>query len=1148
MGTAGPAWREPPPPGAVAERGRVALAIRHAAFAAAADPAAQPLAAARQGLTDRHRLGLLLQGAALLGHLRSVGLDLEMGAWAEATLGPGVLLGLPARSVVSLHRDGRRGPLAQQLLRELLQMLFGGSHSVAGRGEARRIARRLQSDWGQELTDVRPQRVVRRLLVLADFLWSQRYAEHRRALVASSAISGRPRIIGPRHWRRELLARSSDAADAERLAMAEDARDLWHPSPSLRLRPPRELFLERRWRAAALAWERSPPVNDRERYEEARALFAQGAFRAALDRFRRLDRVWARMYGVACLYQLGELHRAQRALLALEREALGARETLALAEVAQRVFAAREDRTRQRDWIARSLRAGRGRHRGRAHLLAAWGRLDLGDAERFARHLDRARSYGVPEEHAWQLHHAEGTRLLLSGRAAEATREISSALGSRRLLRVFEAGRLWNDLATARWAAGERAAAERAIEHSHRLMSRCDGPVATSLCLANLADIRMRCGRFDGVADLVERCEAVSRAQDNRRGVVHDRILRARLHLLVGELGECLDVLDTVEADLCGSGELICDPGEPAALRALALGLRGQGAAAGKALQGIDRIPALAAEREEIPAIWLMAGRRAEALRDSPPGAVGELWRAVAAGGATGELLASAVRSMQSHGAARLVLLVHRLAPEIVDVELRLRAARHLVGCGAGRLAEPLAGGEGDESRPAVPNGLERRDEDGSGRRPPSGRWEALWEHLAQLIEQTPASESALREWFERLPGSELGVTLQGSSRRWVLRQGPAPASGEAVDAVEIDGRCGVWRLERGPSAAACRVLVETVERQCEWIGAPSGVGARSGGSAPGDGRLEEMVGDSPALLAATRQLRRFARGEIPVLVLGETGTGKELAARAVHRLSPRAAAPFLAVNCAALSETLLLSDLFGHARGAFTGADRQHVGVFESAEGGTVFLDEIGDLPPVAQGMLLRVLQEGEIRRVGETAIRRVDVRVIAATHRDLETLVREGAFRQDLLFRLNVAVVTLPPLRERGDDAVRLAETFLAELAGAGDERRLSPEALESLRSHSWPGNVRELRGAVQRALALCEPDTVEIGPDILGLAGASSAREAEGPWHEWLERIKRDRLARALSECSGNQAEAARRLGITRQAMSYLVRQLGVSRPES
>ena len=296
------------------------------------------------------------------------------------------------------------------------------------------------------------------------------------------------------------------------------------------------------------------------------------------------------------------------------------------------------------------------------------------------------------------------------------------------------------------------------------------------------------------------------------------------------------------------------------------------------------------------------------------------------------------------------------------------------------------------------------------------------------------------------------------------------------------------------------------------------------------------MIGRSGPFVAALRRAERFARLELPVLICGETGTGKELLARHLHRASRRSGESFLPVNCAALSRELLASDLFGHVRGAFTGADRNRAGVFEGARGGTVFLDEIGDLPLSAQGALLRVLQEREVRRVGESAPRRVDVRVIAATHRDLRDLVSRERFREDLYFRLHVATVELPPLRDRGEDVLRLCRHFLRRHRPQHPVT-ISSSARARLLAHDWPGNVRELENVVSVALAISSGERLEAEdlelPELRAVHGAG--------YHERILDLRRRLVREALRSSGGNQAEAARRLGLTRQALSYLVRRL-------
>ena len=303
-----------------------------------------------------------------------------------------------------------------------------------------------------------------------------------------------------------------------------------------------------------------------------------------------------------------------------------------------------------------------------------------------------------------------------------------------------------------------------------------------------------------------------------------------------------------------------------------------------------------------------------------------------------------------------------------------------------------------------------------------------------------------------------------------------------------------------------------------------------------------DIVGESPALLAALERIARLAPGGLPILVQGESGTGKELAARRIHRSSLRSRSPFLPVNCAALSETLILSELFGHARGAFTGADRSRAGVFETAHGGTVFLDEIGDLPLSAQGLLLRVLQEGEVRPLGEPRPKKVDVRVIAATHRNLSEMVEARTFRQDLYFRLRVGNVTLPPLRDRGKDVLLLAERFLSR-QGDGRAPRLSREARERLLDHAWPGNVRELQNVLSVAAALAGDGPIEAGHLELPESLPSPDR-SESSYHQQVDALRRRLLVESLEKHGRNLSEVARHLGVSRQAISYLMKRLKAS----
>jgi DNA-binding NtrC family response regulator len=319
---------------------------------------------------------------------------------------------------------------------------------------------------------------------------------------------------------------------------------------------------------------------------------------------------------------------------------------------------------------------------------------------------------------------------------------------------------------------------------------------------------------------------------------------------------------------------------------------------------------------------------------------------------------------------------------------------------------------------------------------------------------------------------------------------------------------------------------------------------------------FEDLLGQSQKMTDVFRLIDGVAYSSATVLVLGESGTGKELVARAIHRRSPRRDRPFVAVNCSALSETLLESELFGYAKGAFTGAVADRRGLFEAAEGGSIFLDEIGDVPPATQVRLLRVLQEGEIRRVGEQDARRVDVRVIAATNVDLERATAEGTFRQDLFFRLNVVCIQLPRLRDRPEDLPALVQHFIRKYAQRVGKQLegIATEALEALTNHSWPGNVRELENAVERAVVLARGREITLGdlPPGMGAGRRNADVDVASLSHLPLAEAKnlavgafeRRYLANVLRRAQGNVTRAARAAGVDRSNFRKLLREYGVA----
>jgi transcriptional regulator with GAF, ATPase, and Fis domain len=312
---------------------------------------------------------------------------------------------------------------------------------------------------------------------------------------------------------------------------------------------------------------------------------------------------------------------------------------------------------------------------------------------------------------------------------------------------------------------------------------------------------------------------------------------------------------------------------------------------------------------------------------------------------------------------------------------------------------------------------------------------------------------------------------------------------------------------------------------------------------------VPELVGESPAWREMLAQLPAVAASGLPVLLLGETGTGKELVARALHAWSPRARHEFVAHNCGATPDSLIESELFGHARGAFTGAVSDRAGLFEAAERGTLFLDEIGDASALLQMKLLRVLQEGEARRVGDTRLRRVDVRVVSATHRPLEKAVAAGSFRADLFFRLNAVRLRLPTLRERGRDVLVLARYFLVQAAArAGAEPpALDPGLAERLLRAPWPGNVRELANACHFAVRVAGARRV-VGPEHWPEAPLRAVVAEGAGLHAETRALEERRLAEALRRTHGNKTQAARALGLSRQGLLKKLRRYGIGPGET
>ncbi|WP_422084718.1 sigma-54-dependent transcriptional regulator [Variovorax sp.] len=431
---------------------------------------------------------------------------------------------------------------------------------------------------------------------------------------------------------------------------------------------------------------------------------------------------------------------------------------------------------------------------------------------------------------------------------------------------------------------------------------------------------------------------------------------------------------------------------------------------------------------------------------------------------------------------------------------------------------------------------------------------EGLGHGTVAVASGAEAIETASRERFDavfldhRMPGMDGLQTLAALQAR-LARLPPVivltafSSAGNTIEAM----RLGAFdHLAKPISREAVREVLERALQQ-HTAASPSATTAGDDDS--------DLIGPSQAMREVHKRIGLAAANSMPVLVLGETGTGKEMVARALHRHSARAGQPFVAVNCSAIPKELLESELFGHVRGAFTGATGERPGCFRAADGGVLLLDEIGDMALDVQAKILRALQEGEVTPLGSHKTVKVDVRVVAATHRDLAAAVREGRFREDLLYRLDVLSIRMPPLRERLADIIPLAEHFLrrAALQGAPDavSKALSAEAAQRLLSHPWPGNVRELRNVMERCHALVRHRVIG-GADLDLALGAAAPGEApatlpadwlEGELPAAVERLERLLIAHALAQTQGNRAETARRLGIHRQLLYRKLAQYGL-----
>lgn len=1038
--------------------------------------------------TDRDRAAFLLQGAALLAHVRAAGWRLE--AWAELRIDADGVLRIPPASV----QPGRDDRLPQALLRQLVVLLFG-SEGAPGRSAVRAVLRPLFETWRDELLPVSGNRMVADVLARTPFLWGPKFGAARASLFAilEDRDGERVAVAGLPRWRRILAAMDGGERQAI-VAGGVAARSYWQ-------------------RVRDSDSESPPPEAPEDRSAQARLLLEDGRFEAALrlvkDK-RGTDDILVRL---RAQLRLGRTAAARRTLSTLENRPLSGRRALEQCELAIGIQAVAGRSDQLGAWSERVLKAAVGSQAAQGRVLCALAKWELGELDAMANLLEPA--VGASGDSMDVL--ARARLASANGRFGEAEQLL--AAGLRRLrerLPVYERALLWNELATVRLAVNDFGGAERAASIAVGLFRRCDGPAGRAAAHGKLAEIRIRTGRFAGVAETIENLRRESLMAGSAPGVVEARLLEARLLVSLGRWESALECCETALENLSGRRSAWRQLRSLRLLEARALVHLGRAGEAAEQLSGALERPLAAwtpAEVDDLAPLLLLAGLRDEARAIVVGTALEGLWEAVAEDRSPG---AADWRRVEARGAFRAALTVHDLVclgVETVPVGLVATAARILSAVGAEALVQCVDGAR-------------------------IGPWRAL-----RLFLATPVPDAdAYRILMAAAGHPEARLAVHGPAGGFaapdapgeVLLQGPGGSDRFAVDAAAgrlVLSAKGIDEPARALAAAVATRLPASARRR---LGA-------SELAEPRRAATSGMVGRSKALLDVQARIEKFAAHDLPVLILGESGTGKELLARQLHRSSVRASRPWLAVNCAALPDGLLLSDLFGHLRGAFTGAHSDRVGVFESADGGTVFLDEIGELPWAAQGMLLRLLQEGEMRRVGESRTRRLDFRLVSATHKDLAAMVKAGEFRQDLYYRLRVAYVEAPPLREREDDVMLLALHFL-EISGAfGQDLEFSDEARAKIRNYSWPGNVRELKNAIDGAVALAEGP--EISADMLGLpeGAVEEAAPQQSGYHWKMEQYRRRLIGKALEESGGNQARAARSLGISRQALSYLVRKL-------
>ncbi len=1091
--------------------------LRHQSLEAVAANAGVVLLA-ESNLADRQRAALLLQGAALLAHLRTAGWRLQ--SWGGLLVDGRCVL----RVDPELVAPARAEQSTQIELTRLVSCLFG-STEMAGRSAVRAQLRPVVGAWRDLLLPLPADRLVADILDHAPFLWEGAYRDARLSLLAvhERGEGEEVVVVGHPRWRRSLLRAAGP--DRERLSNvvgSDEARDHWLGDKASG--GPIDWIARGDWRRALEESLREPIVGPAERSAVARAFLDGGRFKAALalvERSRRTEDILIRLKS---LVRMDRMAAARRALTALEGRRLVGATKLEECEEAIRIHAAAGRPAQLRAWAKQALEAAVGPYAGRGRALALLALREVDGSVETASSSDPAVLSDPEGKPADRTEPADWTSCLAlarfamdRGRFQVADGALGTALRQfRRELPIYERASLWNELATHRLLVDDWAGAERAARVSVKLFRCCDGPAGRAGAHGNLAEARIRAGRLSGIRETIDSLRRVSLMAGSADGMVDVRQLEARLDLAEGRwssaLESCRSALDELrKRQLRG--------GRQRALRVLSsralvhLGRRQEAREellAALPLPVGDGFGGVRAGSDDLAATFLLVGLREEARAVAAGSACADLWAAVSEDRAPGS---NDWQRFEDQGAYPCALAIHDLVclgVGNVPVRLLESAVHTLAEAGA----EPLA---------------QRVD---AARRGP-------WRALRAFLDAEEFDSRAFHVLLAAAGHPEARIAVHESS--------DAGGRDESTD-VLLEGPGGSEQFSVGVPAG--RLVLSA-----NGIGEPTRalLTVIAGRTPAAFGRRREflevaeekesaaprLIGRSKLLLAARERVAKLALHDLPVLILGESGTGKELLARWLHDSSARAAGPWQAVNCAALPEGLVVSDLFGHRRGSFTGADRERIGVLESGEGGTVFLDEIAELPLSAQAMLLRALQEGEIRRVGESRPRHVDFRLVSATHRDLPAMVEAGEFREDLYYRLGVATVEAPALRDRDGDIMLLAHHFLGLFSGAREAQRFSEDARKRLLEHPWPGNVRELRNVVESAVALGEGSEITTG--VLGLPGLPRRPpQVDGASYHWkLEQYRRGLIRKALQDAGGNQARAARALGMSRQALSYLVR---------